>query len=493
VPMQPVHSGRPALHRAGCAAPWYHVADSARDSGILAVLGSLRESRQTEHTVERSMGREMAGKRALKVGLLGLGVVGSGVAEILCRKADTLEREIGRRVEIARVLVRDPIKPRRLESLRPLLTTDPAAVLDDPEIDIVIELMGGEEPARSYICRAIKNRKHLVTANKEVMAKHGLAVLQLAQEHGVDVYYEASVGGGIPLIGTFRQDLAANEVREILAIINGTTNFILSKMAQEGWTFEDALHAAQQLGYAEADPTNDIEGIDAAYKLAILASIAFRQQIRPEQIYREGITRLHPSDFRYAHELGYAIKLLAIARASDGEVEVRVHPTLVPQHWLLAQVNGVFNAVQLDGDLVGKVLFYGQGAGAYPTASAVVADVIDIVHNINSGVANRVPFLVNGRRRLRPIGEVASRHYFRFWVADRPGVLAKIAHIFGENNISIASVLQKESDETAQFTELVIMTHVSREAWVQRALEQIRTLDVVREVAACLRVEIGER
>ncbi|MER3486921.1 MAG: homoserine dehydrogenase [Chloroflexota bacterium] len=319
-----------------------------------------------------------------------------------------------------------------------------------------------------------------------MMAKHGLALLQLAQEHGVDVYYEASVGGGIPLIGTFRQDLAANEVREIMAIINGTTNFILTKMAQEGWTFADALHTAQQLGYAEADPTNDVEGIDAAYKLAILASIAFRQQVRPEQVYREGITRLHPSDFRYAHELGYAIKLLAIARASNGEIEV-------PQHWLLAQVNGVFNAVQLDGDLVGKVLFYGQGAGAYPTASAVVADVIDIVHNINSGVANRVPFIANGQRRLRPISEVGSRHYFRFWVADRPGVLAKIAQVFGENNISIASVLQKESDETAQFTELVIMTHVSREEWVQRALEQIRRLDVVRDVAACLRVEIGER
>ena len=409
------------------------------------------------------MKRETAGRRPLKIGLLGFGVVGSGVAEILCRKADTLEQEIGRRVEVARILVRDPAKPRRLEMLRHLLTTDPAAILDDPEIDIVIELMGGEEPARSYICRAIQNGKHLVTANKEVMAKHGLALLQLAQEHGVDVYYEASVGGGIPLIGTFRQDLAANEVREIMAIINGTTNFILTKMAQEGWTFADALHTAQQLGYAEADPTNDVEGIDAAYKLAILASIAFRQQV-----YREGITRLHPSDFRYAHELGYAIKLLAIARASNGEIEVRVHPALVPQHWLLAQVNGVFNAVQLDGDLVGKVLFYGQGAGAYPTASAVVADVIDIVHNINSGVANRVPFIANGQRRLRPISEVGSRHYFRFWVADRPGVLAKIA-------------------------ELVIMTHVSREEWVQRALEQIRRLDVVRDVAACLRVEIGER
>ena len=422
-----------------------------------------------------------------------MGTVGGGIARLLAQKSAAIAAETGRGIVLRRALVRDASRSRSVELPAGILTTDPAAVLDDAEIDVVVEVMGGISPAHDYVKRAISSGKHVVTANKELMATHGVELLQLAQQHGVDVYFEASVGGGIPLIGVFRQDLVANEVHEIHAIINGTTNYILTRMAQDGADYGPALAEAQQLGYAEPDPTNDVEGIDAGYKLAILASLAFRTNVAPRAIHREGITRLRAADFRYARELGYVIKLLAIGRrhgtAEAPEVEVRVHPTLVPHGFLLADVNGVFNAVHVRGDLVGNVLFYGRGAGAEPTSSAVVSDVIDVAHNLNAGVSNRIPFHYAGALPVRAMSALETRYYVRLWVVDRPGVLAKIAQVFGDHRISIASCIQKESDSESGAAELVIVTHRALEADMQAALAEFRSLEIVRELANMLRIE----
>jgi homoserine dehydrogenase len=309
----------------------------------------------------------------INIGLLGLGVVGSGVARILTEKAAWYAAQVGRPLVLRRVLIRDLERPRQVELPRELLTTDARDILDDEEIDLVIEVMGGERPAYDYLREALSRGKYVVTANKEVMAKHGPELLDAAREARVDVLYEASVGGGIPLIAPLKRDLLANAMTSVRAIINGTTNYILTQMSREGWDFERALRKAQELGYAEADPTNDVEGIDAAYKIALLASLAFHTRVHPDHVYREGITRLAARDFRYARELGYAIKLLAMAERSDHGVQVRVHPALIPEDQPLAKVEGVYNAVELTGDLLDRVLFQGPGAGSLPTTSAVVA------------------------------------------------------------------------------------------------------------------------
>lgn len=428
-------------------------------------------------------------KDTIRIGLLGLGTVGSGVARILPQKADSLAATIGARLKIERILVRDPRKPRPIEVPSELLTTDPAAVLDDPDIDIVVEVVGGERPALDFLWRAIENGKHVVTANKVVMARHGAELMALARQKGVDVLYEASVGGGLPIVAVLKHDLAANEIRWIKAIINGTTNYILTRMDRDGVEYAQALTEAQQLGYAEPDPADDVEGRDAAFKLAILASLAFRSRIPPEAVYHEGVTRLTVRDFRYARELGYAIKLLAIAKCANGIAEARVHPCLVPLHRMLAQVHGVFNAVEVEGDLVGRVLFYGQGAGALPTSSAIVADVLELARDIARGVPRECPELGLNHLEVRPIHEIQSRYYIRMEVADRPGVLAQIAGVFGQHYISIASVIQKEAHEEALTAELVIMTHRANEAAVRAALREIARLPVVREVGNCIRVD----
>lgn len=428
-------------------------------------------------------------RKRIRVGLMGLGVVGSGVARILTEKADRIQAHLEYPVELARVLVRDPDRERSVQVPQSLITTESRDILDDPSIDIVIEVMGGETPAHGYIQEAIRKGKHVITANKEVMAKHGPELLALANQHGVDILYEASVGGGIPLIGPFQQDLAANKITSIQAIINGTTNYILTRMADQGAEFSTALAEAQSLGYAEADPTNDVEGIDAAYKLAILATLAFHLPVRPGDVYREGITKLTSRDFRYARELGYAIKLLAIAREEEGKVEARVHPTLVPQSLLMAQIGGVFNAVRVDGDLVGTVIFYGPGAGSLPTSSAVVADLIVLAKNISAGLTGRFRLREDDGKALSPMARVRTRYYLRMDVADNPGVLAQIASILGENQISIASVIQKEVDPEAQLAEIVIMTHQAREKDMQGALAKLRALPVVREIGGFLRAE----
>jgi homoserine dehydrogenase len=433
----------------------------------------------------------MTARRSVKVGLLGLGVVGSGVARILAEKRDRYASELGCPLEIARVLVRDPSKERPVTVDRSLLTTDASAVLDDPEIDVVIEVMGGEEPALRLLREALQARKYVVTGNKEVMAKHGASLLALAREAGVDVLYEASVGGGIPIIAPLKRDLLANDIVAITAIINGTTNFILTAMSREGRDFNEALAQAQALGYAEADPANDVEGVDAAYKLSILASLAFHGEVRPDQVYREGITRLAARDFRYARELGYAIKLLAIARRTpDGSaVQMRVHATMLPEDEPLAKVDGVLNAVQVEGDLLGRTLFEGQGAGSLPTTSAVVADLLDAAHSVVTGVRERLSWSGEAPLSVVPMGELRTGYYLRLMITDRPGVLAQIARVLGDAEISIASVLQKETDEEARTAELVIMTHESKEASMQEALRLVEALPVVSAIGTFLRVE----
>jgi homoserine dehydrogenase len=372
---------------------------------------------------------------------------------------------------------------------RALFTQDVRDIVDNAGIGIVIEVLGGEQPAYQYQRQALEAGKYVVTANKEVIAKHGAELSALAHKRGVDILYEASVGGGIPIIAPLKRDLLANEITAISAIINGTTNYILTRMSREGSDFEPALRSAQELGYAEADPANDIEGVDATYKLAILASLAFHTDVRPEDVYREGITRLSARDFRYARELGYAIKLLALARKHDSQLQVRVHPALLHEDELLAKVDGVLNAVQVEGDLVGRVLFQGQGAGSLPTSSAVVADVLDAARSIVSGSPERPSPPPRQTASMRPMSELRTRYYVRMIVADSPGVLAGIAHVLGVHQISIASVIQKEVDRQAQTAEIVIMTHEAQEEAVQQALQEVERLPVVAEIGNFLRVE----
>ncbi|MFQ5473352.1 MAG: homoserine dehydrogenase [Dehalococcoidia bacterium] len=427
------------------------------------------------------------GRSEINVVLLGLGVVGCGVAHALRDKADQYAERAGLPLVLRRVLVRDPSKPRPIALDGGLLTADPEEALA-VEADIVIELMGGETPALDHIEHSLKTGRHVVTANKEVVSKHWIRLLSLAYEAGVELHYEASVGGGIPIISPLKRDLAANDITGIRAIINGTTNYILTRMAAEGVDFSDALRQAQELGYAEADPSNDIEGHDPVYKLSILASLAFRTFISPDDIYREGITQLHARDFKYAAELGYIIKLLAVAKREQGGVRARVHPTLLAKDELLARVDGVLNAVQVEGDLVGKVLFQGPGAGSEATASAVMADVLDAARAIRFG---EVPSSQDGSSGLtaEPISKLISRYYVRIEVMDRPGVLAVIARSLGDHGVSIASVIQKETDEEEQTAELVIMTHEAQEDSMQSSIKQIAGLPEVSEIGSVIRVE----
>jgi len=423
----------------------------------------------------------------VNVVLLGLGVVGGGVARALIERAETYSGRIGARLNLCRVLVRDPEKRRPVKIDPALLTVRPEDALSG-DVDIVVELIGGEHPAYELIKDSLSRGRYVVTANKEVMAKHGPELLGLAADRGVDVLYEASVGGGIPIISPLKRDLSANEISSIRGIINGTTNYILSQMSREEIAFKVALRQAQELGYAEADPTNDIEGHDAAYKLAILASLAFHTHVRPEDVYREGITLLSPQDFRYAAELGYAIKLLAVARQEDSAVQARVHPTLLPEDELLAKVDGALNAVQIEGDLTGRILFQGAGAGSLPTTSAVMADVLDAARAVVQG-GRPIPRRRTAQLSIRPLADLVTRYYIRLEVADRPGVLAGIARAFGDHSVSIASVIQKETDEAAQTAELVIMTHPAREEAVQGTLLELRDLPEVVNVGNLLRVD----
>jgi homoserine dehydrogenase len=424
------------------------------------------------------------------VGVLGLGVVGSGVVQALENKKDTLISHVGCRVGIGRVLVRDFSKSRNVEIPQDIMTTQASDILDDPDIAVIVELMGGERPALDYIQEALSRGKHVITANKEVMAKHGPDLLALAADKGVRLLFEASVGGGIPIIGPLRRDLLANDIKALRAIINGTTNFVLTRMAREGVEFDVALREAQSLGYAEADPTNDVMGVDAAYKLSVLATLAFHTEVRAGDVYCEGIERLSSEDFRYAQELGYAIKLLAIGHWDDSGLQLRVHPALVPLAHLLAKVDGVFNAIEVEGDLVGRVVFHGQGAGALPTSSAVVADVMEVARGITtSGVLLATSHRLDRGLRIKSMGDLKTKFYLRLNILDKPRVLAQIAEVLGDLNVSIASVIQKETGDHNGTADLVITTHLAIESSVQEALERIAHLSGVCAVKNFIRVE----
>ncbi len=425
---------------------------------------------------------------SLNVGLIGLGTVGARVAERMLTWQSQLARRAGVELCLRRVLVRDVNKPRTVDVGADLLTADPAYVLDDQSIQVLVEVAGGDEPMHSYLERAIRAGKHVVTANKVVMANHGPELLSLAAERNVDIYFEAAVGGGIPLISAFRTDLQANRIERVSAVINGTTNYVLGRMAGDGLPLDYAVREAQAAGYAEADPTDDVGGFDATYKLAILGSIAYEIRVRPSDIYREGIEGIEPVDFRYARELGYAIKLIAHTQRHPGRVEARVHPAMVPLSHPLAQVEGANNAVFVEGDLVGQVLLVGQGAGGRPTASAVVGDLIDLARSIRRGVQSRPSFSFDDRIGVIPMGEVVTRAYYRIRVEDRAGVLAAVGQVFAEEGVSISSFIQKDAWVEEKTAEIVITTHPTADTQLQKARERIAKLEPVHAVSAFLRV-----
>jgi len=424
---------------------------------------------------------------------MGLGVIGGQVARVLIDRAEVLAEQVGCPLVLkkVKVLAQDLARPQAKEMDSRLFTTDAGEFFAEPGIDIVVEAIGGENPALQYLKRALSGGKYVVTSNKEVIAKHGAELLALAQQHKVGLRYEASVGGGIPLIAPFQYELVANKINGIYAIINGTTNYILTRMAREGVDFSSALTRAQELGYAEANPRDDVEGIDATYKLAILTSLAFQSEVRPDNIYHEGISRLSARDFQYARELGFAIKLLAIAKRSNHSIEVRVHPVFIPEDSLLAKVDGVYNAVLVEGDLVDKVLFYGQGAGPLPTSSAVISDIVSEARDIVLNVGNRFQLRLDSGARIKPMSDIETRYYLRMTVADQAGVLAQITKVLGDHQISISSVIQKEADSAAQTAEAVLMTHPAQEKAMQQALKELSNLAVVKEIGNFIRVEAG--
>jgi homoserine dehydrogenase len=432
-------------------------------------------------------------KSSVGVGLIGFGTVGSGVARILLENAGLIQRRVGVPVQLIRIADLNITRDRGVRLPAGMLTTDAKQILTDPAIDIVIELIGGYDTAKRMILDAMAAGKQVVTANKALLALHGEDIFAAAVRHGVDLGFEASVGGGIPVIHALTEGLAANAIQSIYGIINGTSNYILSRMTHEKQDFEVVLAEAQRAGYAEADPTFDVAGIDSAHKLAILANLAFGTPINFKDLYTEGITHITQHDIAYAWELGYTIKLLGIAKLVDGEVEARVHPTMIASSLPIAKVEGVYNAIQLVGDAVGDVMLYGRGAGDLSAGSAVVSDVISLARNLLKGAVGRIPpasFQQTQRRplRMRPIDEISSLYYLRFMVVDRPGVLAQIAGVLGQFGISISSMLQ-QGRRAGQTVSIVIKTHMAKERDVQTALREINRMAFISAPAILIRVE----
>lgn len=426
----------------------------------------------------------------VNVGIIGFGTVGTGTAGILLRNRQLLRERTGIDIRLAKIADLDITRDRGLKVPKGVLTKNADELIRDPEIRVIVELVGGTTFAKDVILRALAAKKHVVTANKALLANYGGEIFRAAAKNGVEVGFEASVAGGIPIIKVMREGLIANRIKAVYGIINGTTNYILTKMTNEHAEFSDVLKEAQRLGYAEADPTYDIEGIDSAHKLAILATLAYGRQFTVRDVYTQGISWISPLDIEFARELGYTLKLLGITKESDGKVELRVHPTMIPQEYLISKVEGVFNAVFVEGDAVGSTLYYGRGAGDYPTGSAVVSDIADIARTIVSGSAGRTsPAAAPARQvQLRRMKDVMSMYYFRFSAIDKPGVLSRISGILGKRNISIASVIQKDRMQ-GKAVPLVVLTHRARERDVDAAMKDIRKLAVIIGKPVVIRVE----
>jgi homoserine dehydrogenase len=428
------------------------------------------------------------------VGIIGFGTVGTGTAQILLRNRHLLKERSGVDIKLKKIADLDITRDRGIKIPMDILTTHSDEVISDPDIHIVVELIGGTTIAKEFILKAIRMGKHVVTANKALLATHGIEIFRAAEKAGVEIGFEASVAGGIPIIKVLREGLVANRIRAVYGIINGTTNYILTKMTTEKAEYSQVLKEAQKLGYAEADPTYDVEGIDSAHKLAIIASLAFGSQYHLKDVYREGISWISPMDIEFAQELGYTLKLLGITKETNGRVELRVHPTMLPVDFLLSKVDGVFNAVYVEGDAVGSTLYYGRGAGDLPTGSAVVSDIADISRHIVSSSAGKFPgfFKTAKPMPLMNMEDVTSMYYFRFSAIDKPGVLSKISGILGKHNISIASVIQKDRHE-GKAVPLVVLTHRAREKDVMRAVKEINRLQIVAGRAVYIRVEGKEK
>lgn len=428
----------------------------------------------------------------IRVGLLGYGTVGSGVAELLARNSEIIAQRTGDQVVLTKVLERNRDIVVQAGLAPEMIAEDINDIINDEDIDIVVELIGGIEPALSFITQAMKRGKHVVTANKDLIATKGRDIFETAAANNVDFYFEASVAGGIPIIYPLKQSLTGNRILEVIGILNGTTNYILTKMTQEGRPFGEVLLEAQNLGYAEADPTADIEGLDAARKIAILSSIAFNSRVTLDNVYVEGITAISPADIKYAKELGYVIKLLAIAKEDeDGRIATRVHPAFLPKTHPLAVVNDVYNAVFVRGDAVGEIMHYGRGAGKMPTASSVVGDIIEIGRNMLADTNHRIGCTCYTTKTIMDINELTAKFYIRMTVKDQPGVLAGIAGVFGNNNVSIATVLQKASQD--DMAELIMITHEVREQNLRDALTVLRGMSIVGEIDNVIRLEGTER
>ena len=423
--------------------------------------------------------------KIVQIGLLGFGTVGTGVVRVLTDNSQLIAQRAGTAITINKILVRD-LKKKRALSTAAELTTEPAAVIGDPEIDIVVELLGGEEPARTLMLEALNRGKHVVTANKDVMAKYGRELFEAAEKNNVNLLFEASVGGGIPIIRPLKRCLAANRISEVMGIVNGTTNYMLDKMTAEGMDFATVLAEAQAKGYAEADPTADVGGLDAARKIAILASIAFGTRVRLDDVSAEGITKIEPEDIDYGRELGYVIKLLAIAQETEKGVNARVHPAFIPTTHPLAAVRDAFNAIFIHGDAVGDTMFYGRGAGSLPTASAVCADIMEAARDIVHNSSNRILCTCFEEKRISPISETESPYYIRLLAEDKPGVMAAIAGAVGAQQVSLNSVIQKR--RVGSRAEIVLITYKVKDEDLQLAVQTLSGLSVVNKVSTVIRV-----
>ncbi|MBI5410057.1 MAG: homoserine dehydrogenase [Nitrospirae bacterium] len=436
-------------------------------------------------------------KQSINVGIIGFGTVGSGTAKILLRKSRELESRLGFPIVLKNIADLDTKRDRGIKLPAGVLINDALKILNDPDIDIVAELMGGLHPAREFILQAIKNGKHVVTANKALLAVEGRKIFTAACKNRVDIGFEASVAGSIPIIKIVRESLIGNNIQSVYGIINGTSNYILTKMSGEGVDFSTALKAAQALGYAEADPTFDVEGIDSAHKLTILAALSFGIPFSYKKIYTEGITNITPPDIQFASEFGYRIKLLTIAKQDGKDIEVRVHPTMLPKDHLIANVNGVFNAIYIEGDAIGSQLYYGRGAGELPTGSAVVSDIVDIARNIvrtkntEHGARSTDLRTRNKELKIKKMEDIRTCYYLRFSALDKPGVLSRISGILGSHNISIKSMIQK-GRKAEKAVPVVMMTHEAKEKDMAQALKEINRLPVISDKTVYLRVEGGE-